>query len=121
MPSAASRKQKNTVLIFRQNLFRSSETFIPSQTENLKGYTPLYLGRVQWGETPAGQNAFSIWPFPRQKTTAKDLKQFAASLFSLSPKPWLDLITKKEQKQIKLIHAHFGPDAVPLPSTSLAT
>ncbi|QCE33429.1 glycosyltransferase [Acetobacteraceae bacterium] len=105
-------KKKHIILIFRQNLFRASETFIPLQTKNLERYQPLYMGRVQWGKTPSGQKAVSLWQVSSKKRSFREVFHFLKSIFSLSAKVWLKLTTKEQQEEIKLIHAHFGPDAV---------
>ena len=42
------------VAIFRHNLFRISEPFITQQAQQLRRYTPLYLGRLRFGNPPEG-------------------------------------------------------------------
>src|ERR1700712_994468 len=44
--------QVREVSIFRNNLFRISEPFIPQQEQKLRSYKPLYLGRLRFGEPP---------------------------------------------------------------------
>ena len=43
------------ILIFRQQLFKPSETFITAQAENLVDYTPIYVGRKGYKQAPEFQ------------------------------------------------------------------
>ncbi|MCQ9156288.1 glycosyltransferase [Acidomonas methanolica] len=93
------------IVIFRQNLFRPSETFIAQQAEALTRYRPLYMGRRRFGATPPGREALVLGD-------GKGLPRRAAAvwqMFSRSPRPYLKLLGPRAPA---LIHAHFGTDGV---------
>ena len=93
------------VVIFRRNLFKVSEPFIAQQAQQLRRYTPLYLGRLRHGDQPAGAEAFSFedlagrWsrPLAAWQMFTRDTRAFERLLRGRRP---------------SLIHAHFGVDGV---------
>ncbi|MDE1147195.1 MAG: glycosyltransferase [Azospirillaceae bacterium] len=93
------------VVIFRNNLFRISETFITEQAQRLRRHTPLYLGRLRYGPAPEGADSLALrdlwphWPWP----------PIGWQLLSRDPAPYLRLLRGRHPA---LMHAHFGIDGV---------
>ena len=92
------------VAIFRHNLFRVSEPFIVQQTQHLRRYTPFFLGRLRYGEPPAGSAAFALqdlsrWPLPL----------VGWQMITRDPRPYLRLLGDRRPA---LMHAHFGIEGV---------
>ncbi len=94
-----------TVLIYRNHLLPHSETFIREQVSCIEKYDCRYVGfRCVPGLTLPSEKVITVrGPSPIQKISELSYKMsgfsppFIRQLSSLSP---------------KLIHAHFGPDAV---------
>lgn len=89
------------ILIFRQQLFKPSETFITAQAENLINYTPIYVGRKEYGEAPKNSETVLL----ADPSLLKQIKYVC----SRSPKKE---VVYKFKDNIKLIHAHFAIDGV---------
>lgn len=89
------------ILIFRQQLFKPSETFITAQAENLVNYTPIYVGRKEYGEAPKNSETVLL----ADPSLLKQIKYVC----SRSPKKE---VVYKFKDNIKLIHAHFAIDGV---------
>ncbi len=93
------------VAIFRHNLFRISEPFIAEQAERLLRYQPLYLGRLRYGDPPAGATCLALqdlaprWPLPLVgwQMITREIKSYQRLLGGRRP---------------ALIHAHFGLNGV---------
>lgn len=89
------------ILIFRQQLFKPSETFITAQAENLVDYTPIYVGRKEYGEAPKNSETVLL----ADPSLLNQIKYVC----SRSPKKE---VVSKFKDNIKLIHAHFAIDGV---------
>ena len=93
------------IAVFRHNLFRISEPFITQQAQQLRRYKPLYLGRLRFGEPPAGAESLALqdlsprWPLPR----------VAWQMITRNPRPYQRLLGDHHPL---LIHAHFGVEGV---------
>jgi glycosyltransferase involved in cell wall biosynthesis len=93
------------VAIFRHNLFKVSEPFITQQAQQLRRYTPLYLGRLRYGVAPPGAAALALadmvkgWPIPL----------IARQMLTRDPEPYIKLLGGRP---LSLIHAHFGVEGV---------
>src|SRR5271167_2194943 len=93
------------VAIFRHNLFKISEPFITQQAQQLRRHQPLYLGRLRYGEAPAGAEAPALqdlvpgWPIPF----------VARQILTRDPAPYQRLLGGR---RLALIHAHFGVEGV---------
>ena len=98
--TSAGANPRPCVVVFRLQLFKSSETFITSQAEALQRYRPIYVGRRAFGPQPPGAEVVSLRP------------GWAAALRLMllrDPAPWLAALG---DRCIDLVHAHFGVDAV---------
>jgi len=93
--------KKEKIVIYRRQLFKTSEIFIESQVKFYKKFAPLFVGRKIFSTpkssieyiVPKNQNIFDIVKdviFVNQNDYVKRLKQY-------NP---------------KVIHAHFGVDAI---------
>ena len=92
------------IAIFRHNLFRISEPFITQQAQQLRRHRPFYLGRLRFGEAPAGADSFVLrdlgpWPLPR----------LGWQMITRNPRPYQRLLGNRRPS---LIHAHFGVEGV---------
>lgn len=93
------------VAIFRHNLFRVSEPFIVQQAQHLARYEPLYLGRLRYGDPPAGAASLALqdlaprWPLPLAgwQMLTQETRSYRRLLGDRRP---------------SLIHAHFGVNGV---------
>lgn len=93
--------KNNKVLIFRQQLFKPSETFITTQGENLKRYEPIYIGRKIFGTPVAGA---------KYELIAKQ-SLFGQIFYQITRSPIIE-DNIFFNKDIKLVHAHFAIDGV---------
>lgn len=93
--------KKNKVLIFRQQLFKPSETFITSQAENLQKYLPVYIGRNTFGIEPKNSQYILL-----AKETLYDQIKYV-----ITRCPQIHNETTSTM-DIKIIHAHFAVDGV---------
>jgi glycosyltransferase involved in cell wall biosynthesis len=104
MPDGDSR-QAREIAVFRHNLFRISEPFITQQAGQLRRYKPLYVGRLRYGDAPAGADSLAlsdlggIWPMAR----------IGWQMLSRDPGPYQRLLAGRRPA---LIHAHFGIEGV---------
>ena len=107
-PARASEGGRSTgseVIIFRNNLFRTSEPFITQQAQRLERHAPFYLGRLRYGPAPQGASSRALqdldgwlnWP------------RIGRQMLTRSPRPYLQLLGERRPA---LIHAHFGIDGV---------
>lgn len=97
---------KETVLIYRDNLLPPSETFIKAQAENFSGFQSYYVGAKSCGENTILENEEVIIINNGNKIgrIKEVLYKFSGVSFSIKGK----LLNLKP----KLLHAHFGPDGV---------
>lgn len=93
--------RSNLVLIFRNQLFKGSETFIYDQARTLIDFEPLFIGRDCYGPIPNAANYIKL----------DTLFQKSIYMLSLKPHEFLKKIYSLE-KIPNLIHAHFGVDGV---------
>ena len=104
MPAGDS-EQAREIAVFRHNLFRISEPFITQQAGRLRRYKSLYLGRLRYGDAPAGADSLAlsdlggIWPMAR----------IGWQMLSRDPRPYQRLLAGCRPA---LIHAHFGIEGV---------
>ena len=95
----------NTVAVFRHQLFKRSEPFIADQAQQFKRFHPLYIGRERFSDGPAGAESATLSDLRSQRRLISRLWQVS----SRDPRPYLALLTDRNPK---LVHAHFGVDAV---------
>ncbi len=93
------------VIIFRNQLFKYSETFITNQASRLTNYTPIYLGRERQANTSTVGENLVLDDIERQKKFPYRQWQ----VITRSPKYYIELV--KDMKP-NLIHAHFAVDGV---------
>jgi colanic acid/amylovoran biosynthesis glycosyltransferase len=98
---------ENKIIIYRDFLLPASETFIKAQAENLKKFTPYYIGtkRILNGlELPSSQVIVSSKSTENRNTINEIFfKKIGINFY---------LYNQIKKLQPKLIHAHFGPDGV---------
>jgi glycosyltransferase involved in cell wall biosynthesis len=95
--------ETRSVGIFRLQLFKVSERFIPNQAESFRRYRPIYIGRKRFGEGPAGATVIA----PDSGDTLAHLR----TTLLRSPDPYLRKLNSAGLLP-RLIHAHFAVDAV---------
>ena len=93
------------VVIFRHNLFRISEPFIAQQAQLLRRYRPLYLGRLRYGEPPAGAASFAL----QDRVRGSPLPRVIWQMLTRDTRAYRRLL---EGHRPALIHAHFGVNGV---------
>lgn len=93
------------VAIFRNQLFKSSEPFIADQAQQFTRFRPLYVGRERFGDGPTGAESLSLGDAIPQRRVISRLWQ----VLSRDPRPYVRMIRDRHPR---LIHAHFGVDAV---------
>lgn len=96
----------DTVLVYRDTLLPTSETFILAQAESLSQFTPLYVGAraVPGLAVPAERRVLindGSWIGRYREARFKLLDQ-------LSPRQ----ITQLARRAPRLVHAHFAPDGL---------
>ena len=93
------------VAIFRHNLFKTSEPFIPQQAQRLRRYRPVYLGRLRFGQPPEGAQSLAL----EDLTARWALARIGWRMLSRDPLPYQRLL---KDHRPSLIHAHFGIEGV---------
>lgn len=93
------------IVIFRHNLFRVSEPFIAEQAQCLQRYRPLYLGRLRYGDPPAGADSFALQDLVR----GSPLPLVGWQMLTRDTRPYRRLL---DGHRPVLIHAHFGVNGV---------
>ena len=93
------------VIIFRNQLFKFSETFITHQASRLTNYTPIYLGRERQVNTSTVGKSLALDDIERQKKFPYKHWQ----VITRSPKYYIELVKSMKPD---LIHAHFAVDSV---------
>ena len=91
-----------TTVIYRTDLLPYSEVFIPSQAENVPGYSPKYLGLRQMDQVKI--------PAERLLAPKRNASKAARVRTYLGLSRWVQRTL--ESVQPSLVHAHFGPDAL---------
>ena len=86
--------------VLRHQLFRPSEPFIASQALALKTFTPLFIGRDPVGQSPAS-SSLSVADFGRR-----------ALLSYLLTRRCAPLRAALAERDVALLHAHFGVEGV---------
>ena len=93
------------IAVFRHNLFRISEPFITQQAGQLRRYRPLYVGRLRYGDAPAGADSLALSDLGGRLPLAR----IGWQMLTRNPGPYLRLL---EGRRPALIHAHFGVEGV---------
>jgi len=92
---------KNNILIYRNQLFKISESFITNQAQNLKSFKAIYIGRKSFGKAPLGSKVISMDNLSfienLKYVLFRDVSYFHKRAVIYNP---------------KLIHAHFGVEGV---------
>ncbi|GAX86870.1 conserved hypothetical protein [Lebetimonas natsushimae] len=92
---------KMNIIIYRNQLFKISESFITSQAEMLKKFNPIYVGRKSFGPAPKNSVVVTMDDLSIIKNINyvlfRNISFFEKNLLSFNP---------------KLIHAHFGVDGI---------
>lgn len=94
-------KSKQNVLIFRNQLFKISESFIVNQASTLSSYNPIYFGRKIFGEKPESAKVISL----KNSSFWDNIKYVVFRDMSCT-------INMVKQCRPALIHAHFGVEGV---------
>lgn len=94
-----------TIAVFRHQLFKGSEPFIADQAQQFRQFFPLYVGRERLSAGPSGTESVALTDRIAQRRMAARLWQ----VISRDPRPYVALLRDRGPK---LIHAHFGVDAV---------
>ena len=89
------------ILIYRNQLFKTSETFITNQAQSLKNYKPIYIGRKQFNKPPINSLVISM----DNKSLIENIKYILFRDISYFYK-------NSKELNPKLIHAHFGVEGV---------
>lgn len=95
----------DNVLIFRHQLFKTSEPFITQQAQQLKKFRPTYLGRSRLGNAPKGAQSIALEDTKEQRRFSRKLWQ----VLSRDPRPYVELLGEQRPA---LLHAHFGVEGV---------
>lgn len=99
-------KARKRVFIYRNHLFRPSETFIQSQTENFSNFEPIFVGlkaNTKYNNKYI-ENVLTVSehkPYSRIESLRYQVSSRHSTFFR-------ELAGRK----VNLIHAHFGPDGV---------
>lgn len=96
---------RRDVAVFRHNLFKISEPFITQQAEQLQRYRPLYVGRLRYGNAPAGARSLALGDSAKEGR----LRRLAWQVLSRDPRPYRRLLGEHRPA---LVHAHFGIEGV---------
>jgi len=92
---------QNNVIIYRNQLFKISESFITNQAEALQKFNPIYMGRKTFAQAPDHAKVISM-------DNASKFENIRYVLFRN-----ISYFKEKALKyNPKLIHAHFGVEGV---------
>lgn len=97
---------KETVLIYRDNLLPPSETFIKAQAENLSVFQTYYVGAKRFGTNSILDNNKTM--VINNGSRVGRIREILYKLSGLS----LGMQNQLLKLDPKLIHAHFGPDGI---------
>jgi len=93
------------VAIFRHNLFKISEPFIAQQAQSLQRYKPVYLGRLRYGDPPAGATCLALQDLAR----GSPMPLVGWQILTRDTRPYRRLLAPYRPS---LVHAHFGVGGV---------
>ncbi len=89
------------ILIYRNQLFKLSETFIVNQANSLKEFNPIYIGRKSFSSLADNSNVISL-----------DSSSFVDNLKYILFRDTSYFYNESKKYNPKLIHAHFGVEGV---------
>ena len=92
-------------IIFRHQLFKISEPFIAQQSEALKKFTPIYVGRTRFNNAPQESISLALDDIQKNK---KNLNK----IWQVLTRDCRDYKKLLEGTAPLLIHAHFGVEGV---------
>jgi len=92
---------RNKVLIYRNQLFKLSESFITCQAEALTSFKPIYIGRTSFGACPTNSKYISL-----------DDQSIIANINYILFRNVSNFQDKLKGVEPSLIHAHFGVEGV---------
>lgn len=101
-PRRTNRGPMRRIAVFRHHLFVHSETFIRDQASAMTRHSPVFVARRDVHDTPRGAEAHAIFG-------ARDSLNDAAYGMTARSGKFRELLRGLD---IKLIHAHFGPEGV---------
>lgn len=96
---------KPTILIYRDQILAPSETFIKSQSEQMKEFDVCFMGSRKVTGLELNQEQLLV---NQQNNLAGKIKE---GIFKLSGYSF-GLTKRLKEKNIKLVHAHFAPNGV---------
>lgn len=96
---------RNRVAIFRRWLFKPSEPFIYGQASALTNWEPIYVGRFLLGPVPPNVSYY----VPQGSKQFGTIGQHVRSVCALNRSRYEAFLA---ESGVRVIHAHFGPDAV---------
>jgi colanic acid/amylovoran biosynthesis glycosyltransferase len=105
MPGFVSTLDRPRALIYRDHLLPFSETFILSQADALRDYSPAFAGRRRAAGIDLGERSVTI-------VNEGGARGWAREALYLRGRPPRDFLARLEALSPRLIHAHFGPDGV---------
>lgn len=94
-----------TIGIFRNQLFKGSEVFIPQQAEAIRAFNKCYIGRRSLGNKPF---AATEWLLNVNGSTKEKIAELYNAL-TVSAQPYLHIL---QQQPLDLLHAHFAIDGI---------
>lgn len=94
-----------TIGIFRNQLFKGSEVFIPQQAEGIQNFKICYIGRRTLGMKPEGATAYVL----NAQTGIKGKTAEMFNALTTSAMPYKTVLSKQP---LDLLHAHFAIDGL---------
>jgi colanic acid/amylovoran biosynthesis glycosyltransferase len=98
--------ERRKVAVFRQHLFKASETFIHAQTSHLENYCPVYVGRKLYGRIDGVNAILPRVPMHGAMASIDTIRMVGL----MSPDLYIKEIEKYGRPDI--VHAHFAVDGV---------
>lgn len=105
MPGSVSTPGGPRALIYRDHLLPFSETFILSQADAMRVYSPFFAGRRRVPGIDLGGYETTV-------VNEGGAKGWAREARFLAGRPPADFATRLESLSPEVMHAHFGPDGV---------
>lgn len=99
-------KTKNTIAIFRETILPYSETFIAAQVKSMQQHVPIVLG---FERKSNGVSLSAPVCVMTDYGAHLSIGKVLFRLMSWTPPRWRREV---EKQKFKLVHAHFGPDAL---------